>query len=231
MYLSARTSMALSFSLALFSKGVMAASLNVSPTKVEIFYPQQATTLNLRNMGDKETIGQVRVFAWRQENGEDILEPTEAVVASPPIVEIHPGTDYTIRIVRTAGEPVVGEESYRLVVDEVPDAAARRNGVITVAIRYVIPLFFDSLDAGQARLTWSLSSRGGKTFLSARNDGDRREQLRDLSFGGRSIVRGLAGYVLGHSESSWELRTKTSSNRSVKAVTENGPVSDVAGVR
>lgn len=227
-YLARAVVVALSIWLGFVSKGAIAASLNVSPTKLEIFHPQQAATLNLRNMGDKAIIGQVRVFAWRQENGEDILEATEAVVASPPMIQIHPGMDYTIRIVRTTGAPVVGEESYRLVVDEVPDAVSRRNGVITVAIRYVIPLFFDAVDAGQPRLKWSISSRHGKTFLSARNDGDRREQLRDLSFGGRSIARGLAGYVLGHSESSWELRGKKSASRSVKAVTENGPVSDVA---
>lgn len=220
---------ALTFWLGLFSTSSMAASLNVSPTKLEIFSPQQTGTLILRNLGEKSIVGQVRVFAWRQENGEDVLEATEDVVASPPMIEVRPGTDYTIRVVRMASTPVVGEEAYRLVVDEVPDATLRRNGVITIAIRYVIPLFFDAPEADQARLAWSINRRQGKTFLTARNDGDRREQLRDLSFGGRSIARGLAGYVLGHSESSWELRGKTSADHSVKAVTENGPVSGVAG--
>jgi fimbrial chaperone protein len=228
---SARIAMAtasLSLWLALVSASALAASLNVSPTRLEIYSPQQTATLNLRNMGEKAIIGQVRVFAWRQENGEDILEPTETVVASPPMVEIRPGTDYTIRVVRTTAGPVAGEEAYRLVVDEVPDAAARRNGVITVAIRYVIPLFFDAPEASQPHLLWSVTNRRGKAFLTARNDGDRREQLRDLSFGGKIIAKGLAGYVLGHSETSWELRGKSSANRSVKAVTENGPVSDAA---
>ncbi|MGJ0508162.1 MAG: fimbrial biogenesis chaperone [Methylocystis sp.] len=205
-----------------------AGSLNVSPTKLEVFSPQQAAALTLRNMGERPITGQVRVFAWRQEDGEDILEPTEAVVVSPPMIDVHPGADYTIRVVRAASTPVAGEEAYRLVIDEVPDAVARRNGVIAVAIRYVIPLFFDSPEAEQARLAWSLSHVKGKTFLMARNDGDRRAQLRDVSFGGKPIARGLAGYVLGHSESSWELRGKTSADHSVKAVTENGPISGAA---
>ncbi|WP_442756123.1 molecular chaperone [Methylocystis sp. JAN1] len=208
--------------------GAMAASLSVSPTKLEIFSPQQAGALTLRNMGEKAITGQVRVFAWRQENGEEILEATDAVVASPPMIEVHPGADYTIRVVRAAQAPVVGEEAYRLVVDEVPDAAARRNGVIALAIRYVIPLFFDSPEAGQARLAWSLAHRQGKVFLTARNDGDRRAQLRDISLAGKPIARGLAGYVLGHSSALWELRGKASKDRSVKAVTEDGPVSGVA---
>lgn len=222
---------ALSIFLGLFSTAATAASLNVSPTKLEVFSPQQAATISLRNMGDKAITGQVRVFAWRQENGEDVLEPTEAVVASPPMVGIHPGADYTVRVVRMSSEPVAGEEAYRLVVDEVPDAAARRNGVINVAIRYVIPLFFDSPEAGQARVAWSIAHKNGKAVLTARNDGDKREQLRDLYLGGKPIAKGLAGYVLGHSESSWEVRGKATADRSVKAVTENGPVSGVANGR
>jgi fimbrial chaperone protein len=196
---------------------------------LEAFAPQQAVALNLRNLGEKAITGQVRVFAWRQENGEDVLEPTDAVVGSPPMVEIHPGTDYTIRIVRTAATPVEAEESYRLVVDEVPDAAARRNGVITVVIRYVIPVFFISPEAGQARLSWSIAHKQGKTYLAARNDGDRRVQLRDLSLDGKPVAMGLAGYVLGHSERLWELRSrKVSANGAVKAATDHGWINGMA---
>jgi fimbrial chaperone protein len=39
---------------------------------------------------------QIRVFKWAQENGEEKLEPTEEVVASPPLATLAPNTDYTI---------------------------------------------------------------------------------------------------------------------------------------
>jgi fimbrial chaperone protein len=218
---------ATSHAMAALPSLALAASLNVSPIKLETFAPQQTATLSLRNMGEKSITGQVRVFAWRQENGEDVLEPTNEVVGSPPIAEIRPGTDYTIRVVRVAAAPVEAEESYRLVVDEVPDAAARRNGVITVAIRYVIPMFFVSPEASQPRLSWSIAHKQGKTFLSARNEGDRRVQLRDLSLGGRPIAKGLAGYVLGHSERRWELRNSIA-GRNITAVSDNGPINGAA---
>lgn len=218
---------AMSYAVSAFAPLAEAASLNVSPIKLETFAPQQTATLSLRNMGEKPITGQVRVFAWRQENGEDVLEPTNEVVGSPPMAEIHPGTDYTIRVVRVAAAPVEKEEAYRLVVDEVPDATARRNGVITVAIRYVIPVFFASPEASQPRLSWSISHSQGKTFLSARNEGDRRVQLRDLSLGGRPIAKGLAGYVLGHSERRWELRNSLA-GRNVTAVSDNGPINGAA---
>ena len=98
-----------------------ASSLSVSPTSIDVLAPQQAAALALRNGGDKPLNAQVRVFRWRQPGGEDVLEPAKAVVASPAIIEIKPGADYTIRIVRTSREPVKGEENYRVVVDELPD--------------------------------------------------------------------------------------------------------------
>jgi len=206
-----------------------AASLNVAPTLLETFAPQQATALNLRNMGDKAVTGQVRVFAWRQENGEDILEPTDAVVGSPPMVEIRPGTDYTVRVVRSTPAPVESEEAYRLVIDEVPDAAARRNGVIAVVIRYVVPVFFAAPDASQARVSWSIEHKQGKTYLAAHNDGDRRVQLRDLSLDDKPVAKGLAGYVLGHSQRLWQLRNgKLPATAAVKATTESGRIDGVA---
>lgn len=195
---------------------------------LEAVAPQQSVALKLRNVGDKSITGQVRIFAWRQENGADVLEPTDAVTVSPPIVEIRPGTDYTIRVVRTASAPIVGEETYRVVVDQVPDASARRNGVIAVVMRYVVPAFFVSSEAGQGRLSWSIARRGGKAVLTASNTGDRTVRLRDLSLGGTLLAKNLAGYVLGHSERSWKLPSKIPVGRAIKAISDNGPISGSA---
>ncbi len=206
------------------------ASLSVSPILLEAVAPQQMATLTLRNTGAAAIFGQVRVFGWTQVNGLDVLSPTNAITGSPPMAEIRPGTDYTIRVVRVASQPVVGEEAYRLVVDEVPDASARRNGLVAVALRYVIPVFFLAPSAGQGRLAWSIERSEGKSFLTATNAGDRRIQLRDLTLGGKPVARGLSGYVLGRSQRKWPL-TSVSTNLAVTATSDRGPVSGMANGR
>lgn len=231
MQLPKTEALALAFVVMIATVGdrAIAASLNISPVVLDVAAPQQATTLNLRNTGVKPIIGQVRVFAWRQEDGVDVLDPTDAVTASPPLVEVRPGLDYTIRIVRNEATPVAAEETYRLVIDEVPDAAARERGQVVVALRYSVPVFFGAPEAQSARVSWAIRQAKGKALLVAHNDGERRMQVIDLAIGGKPIARGLAGYVLGHSDRYWALPgNKAPANRSITAHTNKGPISGSA---
>jgi fimbrial chaperone protein len=205
-----------------------AASLNISPILLEAPAPQQTLTLTLRNTGDRPMTGQVRVYAWSQPNGEDDLQETEAVEASPPLVDVRPGADYAIRVVRAAGGPVSGEEAYRLVVEEVPEAAARRGGVVQVVMRYVIPVFFFDPSAGQARLSWSVVHKGGAAFLAAQNDGDRAVKLLDIRLGGKPAGKENAGWVLGHSQRLFPLGKTAAGNLRVTAIAGKKPIDATA---
>src|SRR4029077_342518 len=100
-----------------------AASLQVAPVKVEVASPGAATTVKLRNEGATPLNAQIRVFRWSQVNGEDKLEPTTDVVASPPLTKLSPKTDYTVRLVRVSKTPVDKEETDLLVLGELPAAA------------------------------------------------------------------------------------------------------------
>src|SRR5919202_1693652 len=120
----------------------LAASLQVSPVLLQVQAPGAATRITVRNEGAQPLAAQTRVFRWTQVNGQDVLEPTTAVVASPPIVNLASRVDYTVRVVRTSGKPVAQEESYRLLVDEIPDPSRRAKGVITLAVPHLSPVFF-----------------------------------------------------------------------------------------
>jgi P pilus assembly chaperone PapD len=76
--------------------------------------------LTLRNDEDTEVTVQTRVLRWSQNAGKETLEPTPDVVASPPAVTLAPGADYVVRVVRVSKQPVHGEESYRVIVDQLP---------------------------------------------------------------------------------------------------------------
>src|SRR5215472_2555055 len=65
-----------------------AASLQVAPVLVEVAAPGAASTLKLRNEGSAPINVQIRVFRWSQTNGEEKLEPTGDVVASPPLAKL-----------------------------------------------------------------------------------------------------------------------------------------------
>jgi fimbrial chaperone protein len=133
-----------------------AASLQVAPVLLDVAAPGAATSATVRNLGSEPINVQVRVFRWVQRDGAERLEPTNAVVASPPSLQLPARQDYLVRIVRTAKNPVKGEEDYRLVVDELP-SAPRRAGTVAVVVRHVIPMFFHQSDLGPADVEWTLN--------------------------------------------------------------------------
>ena len=206
-----------------------AAALRVSPILIE-GGDQANTTITLRNQEARTLNAQVRVFRWSQHDGQEDLEPTDDVVASPPIVSIAPLEDYVIRLQRNTGQQPVSEEAYRVVVDELPNPDRQRNGTVAVVLRYIVPAFFFPPDASQPRLHWSLARREGHAVIVAENTGDKRIQLTNLGIrsGSRTSVigKGLAGYVLGHSTMEWPLALKFSGLRggTVVAGSDHGSI-------
>jgi fimbrial chaperone protein len=229
-----RTSSALvtAFLLSL-STPSQAASLQVSPVSIEVLAPGAAATITLRNDGPSPLNAQIRVFRWSQVNGEEKLEPTDDVVASPPITILAPKTDYTVRLVRVVKRPVSVGESYRLLVDELPEPKARQNRVVTLVMRYSIPVFFYPRGTADAKLAWSVEQRGQRVYVSAANAGDRHVRisaltLRDGNGTTASFGDGLTGYVLPRSTMRWEapanIRRLGTSSVVISAQGDSGPI-------
>ncbi len=211
---------------------VSAASFTVSPTTVEIPSGTTAKTLNVKNTGKESLKAQVRVYRWTMVNGEEKLDPTSDVVASPPIATIKPDMDYTVRLVRMSKQAVTAEETYRIFIDEIPEKKPAGATVINFAFRYSIPVFFLPPSAKQAELSWSYQRKDGKLFVSATNSGGRRIRVADIVVDdgkGKpvTVAKGLAGYVLARSSKSWVAPKgleAAASPLSVKAVGDLGPI-------
>ncbi|WP_087687827.1 MULTISPECIES: fimbrial biogenesis chaperone [unclassified Pandoraea] len=175
------------------------ASLQVSPVIVSLAPTQPATTLTLGNTGDLPIHGQLRLYAWTQRDGENVLTPTDALIASPPILRIEPGEQQIVRLVRLTAEPTQGEQSYRLLVDELPAVAEAPAEGVTIRLRYSLPVFVQANDLQAPSLRFDVHWLRGE--LEVHNDGEQHAQLgatRVLDATGRSVelTHGLLGYVL-----------------------------------
>lgn len=182
-----------------------AGSLQVAPVLIDQTNGPTAA-LTLRDVGDRPVSVQLRVFHWSLENGEDKLTPTDDVVVSPPMTTLRPGVDYVVRVVRQVRRPAKGEESYRLLVDELPDPAIRAAGGVSLLVRQSIPVFFSAPTRSAPDVKWRLVG----SRLEGSNAGDRHIRISELSVvderGGKiSFGPGLRGYVLGHSSVRWQL--------------------------
>jgi fimbrial chaperone protein len=222
--------------LAASATGAGAASLQVAPLMLEVAPGGQASTITLRNEGPRPINAQVRVFRWTQSDGEDVLEPTAAVVASPPNAALGSRADYTVRVVRTARAPAGQEEAYRLIVDELPDADREKNGAVAMVLRHSVPVFFTPDQPEPPQLQWSVEVQGGQVNVTATNAGGRRVRLSKLKLtSGKSTVSfgdGLVGYALAGSSATWSRPARgLSGTVTISAQGDLGPINATARVQ
>lgn len=193
-----------------------AASLQVSPVVLNFQPGQPALGMTLRNSGDAPLTGQVRVFAWSQNGKDDVLEPVQALVASPPMMTIPQQGEQLVRVVRTSRQPADHELTYRLLIDELPPPQSAGtpgevNGGVNFRLRYSIPVFVPMPGApSEPKLSWTLQKHDGAWYLAASNQGGSHAQLsavKLLGAGGESfeVSAGLLGYALPGSGREWRL--------------------------
>lgn len=202
------TAIALALVMGMVGSVAHAGSLQVSPVSIEMKAPSAATSVLLTNSGKETISAQVRIFRWSQIGGEEKLEPVKDIVASPPMATIAAGKEFTVRLVRLSKAPVASEETFRIIVDELPGPQKIKHSGVDLNFRYSIPVFVTPRQVGKANLTWSVAKRDGKTLITAVNDGDRRVRIHDFKVKDAkgkqvTIAQGLAGYVLARSSMSW----------------------------
>jgi len=186
------------------------ANLQISPVSIAFRANQAAAGITLQNLGDQPLHGQVRVFTWDQQDGEDVLVPATELVASPPIMEVAPRSSQTVRLVRRDGRPPAREQTYRILIDEVPRGDGAASGV-AIRLQYSVPVFVMPADDKLApQLAWSLARRDGAWFLRVRNDGGMHAQigattLRTPSGKEIQLGKGLLGYALPGRSREWRL--------------------------
>lgn len=159
---------------------------------------------------------QVRVFRWSQdENGGEILEPTDTVIASPPMIKLEAGAQQQFRVMRVKPSDKQAEEAYRLIVDELPAPDLKPQKGIQLVMRYSLPLFVNVQNNTEPKLQWRAEkAANGKTVLVAENTGNAHAQLSNITFQTTSakdaltLASGLAGYVL--SGNTWKRELEVS---------------------
>jgi fimbrial chaperone protein len=208
-----------------------ASSLQVSPTRLEKVLPETAGVITLRNGDSKPVRVQVRVFRWSQVMGVERLDPTSDVVASPPVAQIGANNQYTLRVVRVSKKPVAAEESYRVLVDELPDPSQMKNGNVNFTVRFSLPVFFRAAETAAGQVSWNIRRGSGGYLLSGTNTGATKLRVKDVQLLQNSriisIKKDVAGYVTAGGSAQFELGSAkglVAGPAILKLDTDKGPV-------
>lgn len=205
----------------MMAPGVLAASLQVSPTTVQFRADGKAERLWLSASGEKPVTGQIRVYRWVQKDGKDVLTPTRDMMASPPIMTVPAGQTQLLRLVNKV-QASAAEKAYRLIVDELPPVGEKLpHAGVQLLLKYSIPVFVAPAGKVQAPekgpldgVTFTLQREGKQAWLIADNTRNTHVRLVKLTYmtkGGweQTLHAGLLGYVLAGSRQRWAVAAPT----------------------
>lgn len=219
-----------------------AGQVNVSKLRVNLESGKTSDFLVLHNDSneDKESY-EVTIQKWTQEINPDfstnkelpalreVLLPTENVLASPKTVVLLPKQDKIIRIMVTDNEKAQKDYSYRLIITQLPASeGALKSSSIKLLFKISLPVFvyqvaMDNIE--KMKITTTLSSENGKTYLSIKNNDLQHIQIQSIESGDKTAS--LNHYVLPGNTDIVELpsQVKNSKNNSIlNIVTDKGTI-------
>ena len=148
------------------SAAANAGSISVAPLKLIYTAGTVIAAVTVENSGRADALVQTETLAWTQLDGEHKLDPTDDVVAVPPIFRLAPGATQMVRVGLTRAFTETQEQTYRLMVTEVPTAV--KPGTVAVAIRHSLPIFVRTTSPAPSKLA---VKRGAANTLAIANTG------------------------------------------------------------
>jgi fimbrial chaperone protein len=205
------------------SPAALAGTFSISPLRVDLSGAARTAALTVRNEDATAVVVQAETLAWSQPEGEDALAASRDLLVSPAVFTLAPGAQQLVRVALRRAPDAGQELSYRLIVQEVPQAAAPEFTGLRVALRLSVPVFVAPDRPGDVTLTWSARrDADGALAVTARNDGTvhaRVQRFTVRSEAGTVAEQPSLSYVLPGASRRWRLGTAGGPGAPAKAVT------------
>ena len=216
-----------------------AASFFVSPVRIDLTGSVSTAVLSVRNEAERAVVVQVQLLAWSQSHGQDRLSDTKDLIATPPLFTIPGRGAQIVRVgLRKAPAAIAKEQTYRLILQEVPPPSKPGEPGITMALRLSLPIFVAASTPKGPMLSWRAEQAADGTLaLHVENGGDTHAQITQLALSAAPSQRPFVeldtvSYVLAGEKRDWQLKPDPGPQSAVrrlhlKADTDAGRVETV----
>jgi fimbrial chaperone protein len=179
----------------------------VSPVRAELKAGALNESISVTNRGSERLRVAVKVMAWTQDaQGNDVYRDTDDLVYFPRQMEIAPQGK---RVIRVGAKSPAGatERTYRLFIEEQPEAAPEARPQVSVYFRFGVPIFLvpasprPQLDIAQSAVD------KGRLSVQLKNEGNRHARiLRVKVDDGAGFEREVGGwYALAGTERNYTI--------------------------
>lgn len=121
----------------------MAGVFSVTPVRIHMTPKDRAVAVTITNEGDTPVALQADLNLWTQKaDGSDELTLTEDLILAPPIIKLAPKAKQVVRLALLKPADASRQLTYRLIMREIPEAAAPKNNIqVPIALALSMPVF------------------------------------------------------------------------------------------
>lgn len=188
-----------------------AAQFTITPVRIFMTPRDRAVAVTVTNDSDDEVVMQADLYSWKQKpDGSDDLVLTEDLILTPPILKLAPRARQVVRLARLSAPPAGVQQTYRLIMREVPEARSSDKLQLQVALAFSLPVFI-SPPGVKRDLHCGLERVAADTVRAVcTNSGTAYAQIRAIEVldarGIKVAARESGGYLLPSIKRSFELK-------------------------
>jgi fimbrial chaperone protein len=185
----------LAIALAAWSQAAVSAEFSVTPIRAELKPGTLSETISVSNESPGKLRVSVKLVEWTQdEKGADVYKDSNDLVYFPRQMDLEPGTKRLVRVGAKTPSTTT-EKTYRLFLEEVPEANASGSSVVNFYFRFGVPVFLPPPNAKPEPTVGEPSLAGGKMSISVANPGNQHFRLhRVVVTDGASFRQEVAGW-------------------------------------
>jgi fimbrial chaperone protein len=173
----------------------LAGSFSVAPVRLDVRVPRRAVSFEVQNSGDRAAQIQVERYRWiADKGGDDQLEATEDVIATPPIFTLSPGQKQIVRVLVFSALDPAREGTYRVILQETPLNDPLPNAVQAL-LRISMPLFITPRGA-KPNIAWTAERDGERWSLTMENVGNAHAEIIAVRTAAGESIDKARGYLL-----------------------------------
>jgi fimbrial chaperone protein len=196
---------------ALLALPASAGEFTIMPVRIFMTARDRAIAITVTNEGNEDIVMQADLFSWKQKpDGSDDLALTEDLVLSPPILKLAPKSRQVVRLARLTPPPASGQQTYRLIMREVPEAKPSTELRVQVALAFSLPIFITAPGAKRTLQCAPQRTAPDAVNVVCENSGNAYAQVRALelvSAAGQKLAgRDTGGYILPNIKRAFDVK-------------------------